>query len=198
MWSIRKPSPEAITAFLWRNADAVYSYPDVGRAADFQPEGYDRDSRREVVGHGEEAFFAAREVFLRWAQFPRPWTEIRPKEAPLRAGQTLAMLAHAYGLWWTNACRIVYVVDEPARFGFAYGTLNDHVEQGEEQFLIEQSADGAVWYDIRSFSRPRHWAVRLAYPLARRQQRQFVRESLATMRAAVAESLANLREHATR
>jgi uncharacterized protein (UPF0548 family) len=101
------------------------------------------------------------------------------------------MQAHALGLWWLNACRIVYVIDEAApvrRFGFAYGTLPAHVEEGEERFSIEQLADGSVWYDLRAFSRPRYWPVRLAKPVARRLQRRFVRESQAAMQRAVAQA----------
>jgi hypothetical protein len=30
-----------------------------------------------------------------------------------------------FGVWTLNTCRIVYVVDEATRFGFAYGTLPD-------------------------------------------------------------------------
>jgi len=48
----------------------------------------------------------------------------------------------------------VYVIDETVpvrRFGFAYGTLPAHVEQGEERFSVELHADGAVWYDLRAF-----------------------------------------------
>ena len=44
------------------------------------------------------------------------------------------------GLWWLNACRIVYVVDEAGpvtKFGFAYGTLPGHAGTGEERFLVE-------------------------------------------------------------
>lgn len=188
MWSIGKPSPDRIAAFLHRHATSAYTYADVGRVADFHPNGFDRDVRREIIGHGPEAFEAARDAFRRWGQFPWPWTQIYPINAPIRAGQSLAMLAHAYGLWWLNACRIVYAIDEPTRFGFAYGTLCEHVECGEEQFLLEQTSGGAVWYDLRAFSRPRPWAVRLAYPLARRQQRQFALESFASMRAAISRS----------
>ncbi len=144
--------------------------------------GFNRDVHREIVGHGDLVFDDAKRQFLRWRQFPAPWTEIFPRGAPLRTGETLAMVARACGLWWVNACRIVNVIDEQRRFGFAYGTLAEHVECGEEQFLIEISADGAVWYEIRSFSRPRLWTVRMCYPLARRLQRRFVRESFSTMR----------------
>ncbi len=182
MWSIRRPTHATLTRFLAEHADDEFSYADVGSVEDAHPVGFNRDVHREIVGQGDSAFDAAKALFRRWRQFPAPWTEIFPRAAPLRTGETLAMVARACGLWWVNACRIVNVIDEQRRFGFAYGTLAEHVECGEEQFLIEISDDGAVWYEIRSFSRPRHWTVRLGYPLARRMQRRFVRESFASLR----------------
>jgi uncharacterized protein (UPF0548 family) len=69
----------------------------------------------------------------------------------------VAVIARALGLWWLNACRIVYIVDESEplrRFGFAYGTLPGHVGTGEERFLVEWDPAGdGVWYDILAFSR---------------------------------------------
>jgi uncharacterized protein (UPF0548 family) len=108
-----------------------------------------------------------------------------------------AGVRHVLGLWWLNAARIVYVIDDDAtpalcaagvarRFGFAYGTLPAHVEQGEERFSVELREDGGVWYDLRAFSRPRYWPVWLARPVARRLQARFVRESQLAMQAAVA------------
>jgi len=79
----------------------------------------------------------------------------------------------------------VYVVDEATRFGFAYGTLPDHAESGEERFLVERTADGVVWYDIRVFSRPNQFLARLVAPLARHLQDQFRRDSSAAMVRAV-------------
>ena len=79
---------------------------------------------------------------------------------------------------------IVYTIDEiglTPRFGFAYGTLPAHAEHGEEQFLVEMDAQQNVWYSIRSFSRPRLWAARLAYPVVRLLQRRFVRDSFAAI-----------------
>jgi uncharacterized protein (UPF0548 family) len=58
--------------------------------------------------------------------------------------------------------RVIYVVDDPACKGFAYGTLPGHPEHGEEAFLIEQEEDGSVWLTIKAFSRPagiRWWLV---------------------------------------
>jgi uncharacterized protein (UPF0548 family) len=103
----------------------------------------------------------------------------------LEAGTTVAVLAKVFGFWSLNAARIVYVIDErdtdKARFGFAYGTLPDHVERGEERFTVEWGADDSVWYDICAFSRPKHPLARLGFPMTRMLQKRFVRDSLAVM-----------------
>jgi uncharacterized protein (UPF0548 family) len=73
------------------------------------------------------------------------------------------------------------VIDEKNRFGFAYGTLPGHAECGEEIFMVERHEDDSVHYVIKAFSRPRLWLARLGYPIARAQQRKFVRDSKAAM-----------------
>jgi uncharacterized protein (UPF0548 family) len=84
-----------------------------------------------------------------------------------------------------NACRIVYLVDEEGavkRFGFAYGTLAEHAEIGEERFTVEWNrADDTVWYDILAFSRPRQMLAKLGYPLSRSLQKRFAEGSKAAM-----------------
>jgi uncharacterized protein (UPF0548 family) len=152
--------------------------------------GYSLDHNRVRLGDGPAVFAAASAALRSWRMFPRPWTRIAPADAPIEVGTVVAMQARALGVWWLNACRIVYVLDEDEpvrRFGFAYGTLGAHVEQGEERFSVELHPDGAVWYDLRAFSRPRYWPVRLARPVARMLQRRFVRDSQREMRAAVAD-----------
>jgi uncharacterized protein (UPF0548 family) len=80
----------------------------------------------------------------------------------------------------------VYVIDEPDRFGFAYGTLPQHAESGEERFSVEYHPDtDEVWYDIYAFSRPGNFLIRLGYPYARWRQKQFAVESKAAMLRAV-------------
>ncbi len=110
-----------------------------------------------------------------------------PPNTPVAVGRTVAVQARTFGFWSLNACRIVYVIDEDEpvkRFGFAYGTLPDHVERGEERFLIAWHPDDSVWYDIFAFSRPRHAMVRMGFPVAPRLQRRFARDSLNAMQAA--------------
>lgn len=202
-WTFRAPTDAAIAAFLRAQTDGggaspPFSYAEVGasRSNLETPPGYNLDHNRVRIGEGARAFDRAAAALRAWRMFPRPWTRILPADAPIRVGQILTMQAQALGLWWLNACRIVYVIDEAVasdgqgilqRFGFAYGTLPAHVEQGEERFSVELQSDGGVWYDLRAFSRPRYWPVRLAKPLARRLQAKFVRESQAAMQAAVAE-----------
>ena len=102
----------------------------------------------------------------------------------------MAVVARSMGLWWANAARIVYVVDDRTsspnsvtmRFGFAYGTLPGHVEMGEELFLVEWNrVSDAVTYRILAFSRPRHLLARLGQPLVRRLQQRFREDSAAAM-----------------
>lgn len=188
-WSWRAPTDAEVRTFIAAQGDATWSYAEPGASSGNPPPGYTLDHNRARLGEGIAVFEAACAALRAWRMFPTPWTRITPADAPIRDGQTLAMQAHALGIWWLSACRIVYVLDESApvrRFGFAYGTLPAHVEQGEERFSVELHADGSVWYDLRAFSRPHYWPVRLAKPLARRLQMRFVRESMAAMRQAVA------------
>lgn len=177
-----------VSEFLCAQAHESLSYAEVGESRQGTPAGYALDHNRVQIGKADRDYKQACEAVREWRMFPRPWTEISPRRAPVVEGTLVAMQAHALGFWWLNACRIVYVVDEydpVRRFGFAYGTLRSHVEQGEERFTVELQPDGSVWYDLRAFSRPRYWPVRLGKPLARRLQRRFVRDSQASMKDAI-------------
>ena len=74
--------------------------------------------------------------------------------------------------------RVVYVVDEPTRRGFAYGTLPGHPEDGEEAFIVELADDDSVWIVIRAFSRPSRWYWWLVSPVLRLTQEFYTRRYL--------------------
>lgn len=76
------------------------------------------------------------------------------------------------------AVRVVYVVDEPDRVGFAYGTLHGHPESGEEAFIVEHRDDDSVWFVLRSFSRASNGLYRLGSPMLRAQQRRYTKRYL--------------------
>jgi uncharacterized protein (UPF0548 family) len=188
MWQLSPPTPERVRAFRAAQAQLAFTYPCVGVTRDGgpTPPGYDRDRNRQRLGAGEAAFAAARDGIRAWRMFPPPLARIEPAGIPIALGEIAGVVVRAFGVWFLCAARIVYVIDEPRRFGFAYGTLPGHVERGEERFLVEWLADDTVWYDLDALSQPRYWPARLAYPLARRLQRRFARVSKAGMAAAVA------------
>lgn len=189
MLSLRKPSAETIRRFLLEQAKLGFTYSAVGATAGNPPAGYVVDHTRIKLGDGEQVFEAAKGALRRWDQFRLGWLEASPAETPIQSGAVVAVVARAISLWWLNACRIVTVVDEAgavSRFGFAYGTLPDHAGTGEERFLVElDRSDNSVWYDILAFSRPNHLLARLGYPMVRRTQKRFGRESAAAMQRVV-------------
>jgi uncharacterized protein (UPF0548 family) len=189
MLSLRKPSAECTRRFLTAQSKLGYSYKAVGATAGEPPAGFVVDHTRVKLGEGGSVFQAARAALQRWGQFDLGWLEAWSPETPIQTGEVVAIVARAIGLWWLNACKIVYVVDESgpiSKFGLAYGTLPDHAGTGEERFLIEwDQADNSVWYDILAFSRPNHFLARLGYPMVRRTQKRFGRESAAAMLKAV-------------
>jgi uncharacterized protein (UPF0548 family) len=185
---LRKPDPRVVSEFVASQKSQPFSYAHVGASREQAPHGYDVDHHRVPLGWGAEIFEKAREALQHWEMFGIPWLTLCWPNAPIDAGVTVAVLASHAGFWSLNACRIVYVLDEQEscrRYGFAYGTLREHGERGEERFTVEfHPSDNSVWYDIYAFSRPRLIA-RLAYPYARSLQRRFARDSMNAMKKAV-------------
>ena len=186
MLRLSRPGAECVQRFLASQRELAPSYDGQGGTRrDETPPGYVIDHNRQRLGDGAATFERAKAAIRQWKMFPAPWTVIEPVTTPITEGETLAVHVRVLGIWWLNATRIVYVIDEPRRFGFAYGTLPGHAERGEERFTVEWLDDDSVWYDVLAFSRPRHIFARLAYPLTRMFQRRFGRHSKASMAAAV-------------
>jgi len=195
MFSFRKPTPSEIQGILDESHTEQLTYPEIGQSRTNQlVAGYNNDFNRAYLGEGQDVFEAACGAIRAWEMFPGGWAYIEPKRAPIQEGQIVAMVAKVAGLYWANNCRIIYSLDEEKpvrRFGFAYGTLQRHVEMGEERFSIEWLPDNSVWYDLRAYSKPRYWMARMAAPIARVYQKKFVRESKLAMQKAVEETLKN-------
>lgn len=82
----------------------------------------------------------------------------------------------------SGVCRVVYVVDEPNRCGFAYGTLPGHPESGEEFFGVRfDAADGTVYAQIVAFSRPWRWWSKAGSRIASVVQRRITDKYLAAL-----------------
>ncbi|QIN81757.1 DUF1990 family protein [Rubrobacter tropicus] len=142
------------------------------------------DHSRVRLGEGEEVFGRAVGALFAWKMFDVGWARLLPEDARVEVGATVGVLARHYGFWSLNLSRVVYGIeaDGPVRRrGFAYGTLPEHGESGEERFTVEWHEDGSIFYDLYAFSRPAHPLARLGRPFARGLQRRFARDSLRAM-----------------
>ena len=183
------PNEEIVQRFISAQQALPFTYVEVGATKMSPPSGYTVDHNRQMLGHGEATFTRAVSALRSWKQFDLGWVRIRPDDAPIAIGTTVAVQAKTFGFWTLNACRIVYLLEDDAnlkaRFGFAYGTLPAHAECGEERFSIELHQDNSVWYDLYAFSRPQYPLVKLGHPYVRGLQKRFARESMAAMVLAV-------------
>jgi uncharacterized protein (UPF0548 family) len=192
MFLVRRPDRDAIDRFLRESRDLPLSYdpPGIVRA---------ESARRGIVeakvavGHGPRDFERARAALLAWRQFDIGWIETFPKGAPVEAGSVVAVLIQHLGFWSLNGCRVVYCVgsrEEGASFGFAYGTLTNHAEAGEELFevFIDPRTED-VMYRIRATSWPRATLALVGHPMVRALQARFRRDSATAMRLAIGRPL---------
>ena len=114
-----------------------------------------------------------------------------PTLAAVAPGTVVAVLVRHLGFWSMNGCRVVYEIagDDCCRsreFGFAYGTLTNHAEIGEEISKVSpRPGTGEVSYVIRAASRPRALWARLGYPVTRSLQARFRRDSAAAIARAI-------------
>jgi len=189
MFSFRKPSSESVRIFLSDQKNRDFTYSAVGATSATPPAGFVVDHTRIKLGSGEQIFEAAKNAIRCWEHFQLGWVESSARNVPIEEGQVVGILARVFGLWSLNACRIVAVVHAVgpvSRYGFVYGTLPGHVESGEERFQVEWNRnDDTVWYDVLAFSRPNHLLTCLGYPLVRRIQKKFARDSAAAMQLAI-------------
>src|SRR5215813_10066811 len=185
MLLFRRPELDEFVRFISDQTGKPFSYPAVGATSGKPPAGFIVDHNRVRLGNGEDMFASACRALSAWKIFDVGWVEVFPPDAPIVMGSTVAVLAGMFALWFLNACRIVYTVQEDGplrRFGFAYGTLPEHAESGEERFIIEWNrGDDSVWYDLLAFSRPNQFLAKIAYPVARELQKRFASDSLQAM-----------------
>jgi uncharacterized protein (UPF0548 family) len=154
-----------------RSGRASVTYVDVGGSlhgahpADFR---HDHDDR--VLGQGEDVFEHAKQGLQSWGAHSSLGVRVFPRDTAVAPGSTVIVLVGA-PLSIAAPCRVVEVLDEPRRWGFAYGTLPGHPEQGEESFVVTWADDDLVHFEIQAYSRPANRLVRLSGPIAQWIQR---------------------------
>jgi uncharacterized protein (UPF0548 family) len=184
-----RPDSHRLQAVLESLCDQPLTYHEAGATAwPTLPPGYHHEHVTIKVGFGDDVWTRAKEGVRRWEAHRFARATITPEDACLNAGANVVVTLRIGPAFVIAPCRIVYVTDEEDRFGFAYGTLPGHPEQGEEAFHASRSDDQAIWFEIIAFSRPATALSRLGDPLARAIQSRVTRHYLEGMRHYVAYS----------
>jgi uncharacterized protein (UPF0548 family) len=153
--------------------DAGFTYPEVEMTRQAAlPAGY-RTLRRRVALPGSVTFEAARGAALGWQIQRRAGVRVTASSPIVVVGAVVDLRIGVGLLSVVAPCRVVFVVDEADRCGFAYGTLPGHPESGEESFMIERRPDGSLTLEITAFSRPATTLSKTSGPLGRRIQDLF-------------------------
>ncbi|MBG6054443.1 uncharacterized protein (UPF0548 family) [Salinibacterium sp. CAN_S4] len=165
--------------------DLELTYRAVGATADpfaasSPPDGYRGIERTARIGTGSAHFAAASKAVLEWGVQRGSGFGIRGSQV-VTEGSTVTLLIPFGPFRVPAAARVVFVVREPRRVGFAYGTLPGHPENGEEAFIVEHRDDDSVWIDIRAFSRPANRFWWLVSPVLRLTQEFYTRRYLRSL-----------------
>lgn len=147
---------------------APLTYREVGATAGPMPADYHHLRTTSVIGRGRERFDEAAAAGMRWGMLRGAGFRVQASTEVAEVGSEV--LVHLGPV--VAPCRVVYVVDEPDRRGFAYGTLPGHAVSGEELFLVRYDpVSTEVWAEVAAFSRHATWWARLASPVTSLMQR---------------------------
>lgn len=183
MFLLRPPSAETLQSLWTEASNESFTYPEVGATVGSSlPPGY-RHDRHEIMFVGDPNRFDRAVVALRcWHMHKRSGLRIFPEDQILAPDVTVLVLVRIAFLSIIAPCRVVYVIDEDNRFGFAYGTLPGHPERGEEAFVVERAETGVVRFTVTAFSRPQERLVRMGGPIAVGIQKRATTAYLAAVR----------------
>jgi uncharacterized protein (UPF0548 family) len=169
---VRPGSSKSIDHLLAVSVGALPTDSEVGATLKSeQPLGYRHDQYEATLGTGEGTFLRARTGLQTWSSHKVPGINVLPLGSPIELGATVVVTLGTPWLALAAPCRIVGILDEPDCWGFAYGTLPGHPEQGEESFVVSIDGDEEVKFRITAFSRPGERLTRLAGPIGRAVQR---------------------------
>ncbi len=189
MFYVKKPKHQSIQKNLDQQSEKKFSYLEIGATRDEKkiPNSYTVYHNCIQLGEGLDCFKKAKAALQNWEMFKLGWVELCWPQTQIIKGATVGILVNALGLWSLNFCRVVYVEDKTSasdkkKFSFAYGSLFEHAERGEERFTIEWNREtNQVNYDILAFSRPQQFLSKLGSFYVRRLQKSFARDSLRAM-----------------
>jgi uncharacterized protein (UPF0548 family) len=177
----RRPTSDQLQNLLADQCNRSLTYSAVGATRTSAPPGYTHEHYSRSLGSEPGTFGRAVAALNQWAPQRGAGMHLTPESPVVAQDECVVLLQRMVGGFVTAAARIVYVTDEPNRYGFAYGTLPHHPVAGEEAFLVEQDDRGDVNFVIEVFSRPRHPLARLGKPVSRLVQKRTTRRYLRGM-----------------
>jgi uncharacterized protein (UPF0548 family) len=105
-----------------------------------------------------------------------------PEGVPyVSAGTTAVMQLRAGPLKIAAPVKVVYVIDEPDRVGFAYGSRHGHPVRSEQLQYVTREPDGSVWLTIRSISAPADGKFPLPLTVLQYAQRHYAKRFLTAL-----------------
>lgn len=146
---------------------AGLTYAEPGATAGVLPPGYRHLRRTVQVGSGSRAFADAAGALASWRVHTRAGLDVSASAPAAEPGSVLILTLGVGPFRISAPCRVIYVINEPARRGFAYGTLPGHPERGEEAFVVRQHQDATVTFTVTAFSRPASPLAKAAGPVGR-------------------------------
>lgn len=163
-------------AEIARLTAAIVTYDAVGATRGLVPDGYRALAHTWTLR--DRTFDEAAELLMTWRLHERSGLSVTASSTRVERDGVVVLGLGVGRMRLRIPCRVVYVIDEPDRRGFAYGTLPGHPEEGEELFLLERRADGGADLTVRAFSRPASLLARAGGPMSRRVQDWMTRRYL--------------------
>lgn len=151
------------------------TYTDHGATAGDMPAGYRQVRAAKRIGRGRARFEQAADAVMRYGMLRGAGLRV---DATTEVAQVGTDVLGRLGPFLAP-CRVVYVIDEPNRRGFAYGSLPGHAVRGEEMFAVRYDpADDSVYSEVAAFSRAATWWSHLGDPVLALSQRLVTRRYL--------------------
>ena len=168
---VARPTTSQLVVLAQAAATDDLTYSPTGMStSSIAPPGYRHDRWERHLGTGRPVFECASDALRNWRVHTTSGLVVA-HSGPPAVGSVVAMAAPLPVGYVDVVCRVVAVEDQRHRYGFTYGTLPVHPEQGEESFAIVITSDGAVTAEIVAISRSRHPLARAFPAIARRLQR---------------------------
>lgn len=149
-----RPTPASLEPLLQRARSQDLTYDEIPTTR--------RITRSTEVD--PDGFTALARALLGW-RVHRAAGQVVAEMGPVAVGATVVVTPVLGPVGTPGPCRVVAVIDEPDRQGFAYGTLPGHPVIGHEQFAVTREPGGRVVFALTSTSHLPGLA-RLVGPLA--------------------------------